>query len=79
MDPIGHVLILFGQDKPGLIGDIGRMLGDQDVNIGHMTFGRKETGGVAMIVINVDAVVSQETLLSIEKMECINSAYMLKF
>ncbi|MGR3175186.1 MAG: phosphoglycerate dehydrogenase [Candidatus Scalindua sp.] len=79
MDPIGHVLILFGQDKPGLIGDIGKMLGDKDVNIGHMTFGRKETGGVAMIVINVDAVVSQETLLSIEKMECIDSAYMLKF
>ena len=79
MDPIGHVLILFGHDKPGLIGEIGKMLGDQDVNIGHMTFGRKETGGVAMIVINVDAVVSQETLLSIEKMECIDSAYMLKF
>jgi D-3-phosphoglycerate dehydrogenase len=79
MDPIGHVLILFGQDKPGLIGDIGKMLGDQDVNIGHMTFGRKGTGGVAMIVINVDAVVSQEILLTIEKMECIDSAYMLKF
>jgi D-3-phosphoglycerate dehydrogenase len=79
MDPIGHVLILLGQDKPGLIGEIGKMLGDQNVNIGHMTFGRKETGGVAMIVLNVDAVVSQETLLSIEKMECINSAYMLRF
>jgi len=77
MDPIGHVLILLGQDKPGLIGEIGKMLGDQNVNIGHMTFGRKETGG--MIVLNVDAVVSQETLLSIEKMECINSAYMLRF
>ncbi len=79
MDPVGHVLILFGQDKPGLIGEIGKILGDQDINIGHMTFGRKGTGGVAMIVLNVDAVVSQETLLSIEKMECIKSAYMLKF
>ncbi len=79
MDPTGHVLILFGQDKPGLIGEIGKVLGDQDVNIGHMTFGRKETSGTAMIVLNVDAVVSPETLLSIEKMECIGSAYMLKF
>ena len=79
MDPIGHVLILFGQDKPGLIGEIGKMLGDQKVNIGHMTFGRKESGGVAMIVLNVDAMVPQDTLLSIEKMECVNSAYMLKF
>jgi D-3-phosphoglycerate dehydrogenase len=79
MDPIGHVLILFGQDKPGLIGEIGKVLGDQNVNIGHMTFGRKETSGMAMIVLNVDAVVFQETLFSIEKMEGITSAYMLKF
>ena len=79
MEPIGHVLILFGQDKPGLIGEIGKMLGDQNVNIGHMTFGRKEASGMAMIVLNVDAIVSPETLLSIEKTECIRSAYMLKF
>ena len=79
MDPIGHVLILLGQDKPGLIGEIGKMLGDQNVNIGHMTFGRKETGGVAMIVLNVDAIVPHDSISSIEKMECINSAYMLQF
>jgi D-3-phosphoglycerate dehydrogenase len=79
MDPVGHVLILFGQDKPGLIGEIGKVLGDQDVNIGHMTFGRKESGGGAMIVLNVDAVVSQKTISSIESMECIDTAYMLNF
>lgn len=79
MDPIGHVLILLGQDKPGLIGEIGKILGDQNINIGRMTFGRKESGGGAMIVLNVDAVVSQETISAIESLECIETAYMLNF
>jgi D-3-phosphoglycerate dehydrogenase len=79
MDPIGHVLILFGQDEPGLIGKIGKILGDQDINIGHMSFGREESGGGAIVVLNVDAVVSQKTISAIESMECIKTAYMLNF
>ncbi|ODS32804.1 MAG: D-3-phosphoglycerate dehydrogenase (PGDH) [Candidatus Scalindua rubra] len=79
MDPIGHVLILVGQDKPGLIGRVGKILGDNKINIGHMTFGRKESGGGAMIVINVDALVPQEILSSIENLKSIKAAYMLKF
>jgi D-3-phosphoglycerate dehydrogenase / 2-oxoglutarate reductase len=79
MDPVGFVLILLGQDKPGLIGEIGKILGDQNINIGRMTFGRKESGGGAMIVLNVDAVVSQEIISAIENIECIETAYMLNF
>lgn len=79
MDPIGYVLVLFGQDKPGLIGEIGKILGDQNINIGRMTFGRKGSGGSAMIVLNVDAMVSQKTILSIESTEYIEKAYMLHF
>ncbi|MFQ5963349.1 MAG: phosphoglycerate dehydrogenase [Candidatus Scalinduaceae bacterium] len=79
MNPTGHVLILFGQDKPGLIGIIGKILGDQNINIEHMSFGTKESGGGAIIVLNVNAVVPQETILSIENIECITAAYMLKF
>ncbi len=79
MNPTGCVLILFGRDKPGLIGEIGKILGDQNINIGHMTFGRKGSGGGAIITLNIDAVVPQEAILSIESLDCITAAYMLKF
>jgi len=79
MNPSGYVLILFGQDKPGLIGEIGKVLGDQDINIGHMTFGRKKDKSDALVVLNLDGAVSHDTIVSLEKLECINSAYMLKF
>jgi len=78
LNPTGHVLILFGQDKPGLIGEIGKILGDRNVNIGHMTFGREEGRSGAIITLNVDAMVPHETISSIENLEFIQSAHMLK-
>ncbi|MDR4505635.1 MAG: phosphoglycerate dehydrogenase [Candidatus Scalindua sp.] len=79
MNPEGYVLVLLGQDKPGLIGEIGQVLGDQAINIGHMTFGRKTDNSNALVVLNVDGMVSLDTIASLENLECINSAYMLKF
>ncbi|MCP5003027.1 MAG: phosphoglycerate dehydrogenase [Planctomycetes bacterium] len=79
MNPTGYVLILFGQDKPGLIGEIGKVLGDQDINIGHMTFGRKTDNSDALVVLNVDGVISLNTIASLENLECISTACMLQF
>lgn len=70
-----HMLILFGKDKPGLIGNIGRVLGNKNINIAHMTFGRKESGGNAITIINVDAAMPQDCIREIEQLEHIESVY----
>ena len=53
--PVGDLIVIMNQDRPGLIGDIGRIVGGGGVNISSMTFGRKEAGGDAMTVLNLDA------------------------
>lgn len=52
--PSGSMLIVRNQDKPGMIGRIGSILGSKGINIGWMTLGRTTQGGDALVIINVD-------------------------
>ena len=54
----GTLLIFTHMDRPGLIGFIGRTLGDEGVNIAQMNVGREEQGGEAIGVVNLDSVPS---------------------
>jgi D-3-phosphoglycerate dehydrogenase len=45
-----------------LIGKIGTLLGEANVNIGNMSLGRQEKAGEAMVVFSVDSLVDDETL-----------------
>lgn len=73
-----HMLVLFGKDKPGLIGDIGSLLGRKKINIAQMSFGRKEVGGNAITVMNVDALLPRECLKEIEQLGHIDDAYFIR-
>ena len=77
--PEGSVLIVHNQDKPGLIGGIGKILGDAGVNIAAMTFGRKAAGGDAIAALNVDAEsLPARTLEAIATMSNVNSVRVVK-
>jgi len=65
--PKGHMLVIYNQDKPGIVGQIGSILGKNQVNIAGMTFGRTKPGGTAMTVLNIDSFVSPKTLKEIKK------------
>ena len=54
----GTLLIFTHRDRPGLIGFIGRTLGDEGVNIAQMNVGREQQGGEAIGVVNLDSVPS---------------------
>ena len=73
-----YMLIIFGKDKPGFIGGIGSLLGSKKINIAHMTFGRKEAGGKAITILNVDASLPRDCLREIEQMEHIEAAYLVR-
>ncbi|MCW8858442.1 MAG: phosphoglycerate dehydrogenase [Deltaproteobacteria bacterium] len=60
--PEAHMLVINYQDRPGLIGKIGTLLGEANVNIGNMSLGRQEKAGEAMVVFSVDSLVDDETL-----------------
>ncbi|WP_049902263.1 phosphoglycerate dehydrogenase [Halococcus agarilyticus] len=58
--PAGHMLVARNEDEPGLIGFIGTVLGDADINIAGMFNARGVIGGEAMTVYNLDEPVSEE-------------------
>ena len=53
--PDGHLLMVFGQDKPGFIGFVGETLAKAGINIARMGFGREEAGGNALVALNLDS------------------------
>lgn len=65
--PEEHMLVLTYQDRPGLIGKIGTILGEAGVNIGAMNLGRSGKGGEAMVVLSVDTPVDETILARLAK------------
>jgi len=52
--PEGELLLIYNNDKPGVIGNIGSTLGKHNINIARMHFGRESAGGMAISVVSLD-------------------------
>ncbi|HHB90326.1 MAG TPA: phosphoglycerate dehydrogenase [Anaerolineae bacterium] len=52
--PEGHYLVSWHEDRPGVIGALGTLLGENDINIAFMHVGRLTPRGVAIIVLKTD-------------------------
>lgn len=77
-DPDGYMLICGTIDRPGIIGNIGTVLGNKGINIAHMTWARKNQAGEAVVVLNTDDVIKKETLKEIEAIDNIEWAKCLE-
>jgi D-3-phosphoglycerate dehydrogenase len=75
--PHGHMLVARNYDRPGVIGFIGTVLGDNDVNIAGMYNGRETIGGEALTVYSLDSAVSEEIVERLEDDERIIQAQYL--
>lgn len=63
--PEGHMLVFSNQDTPGVIGRIGTMLGQDQINIAGFHLGRLAPGGTAVCVVNVDSAIPEAHLQAI--------------
>jgi D-3-phosphoglycerate dehydrogenase len=54
VSPAGHVLVTRHLDRPGMIGRVGTILGEGDVNISAMQVGRRTLRGEAVMVMTLD-------------------------
>jgi D-3-phosphoglycerate dehydrogenase len=52
--PEGPILILSYEDRPGMVGKIGSVLGRHNINIASMHVGRREKRGRAIVVLLLD-------------------------
>lgn len=62
MIPSQYMSFFRYEDRPGMIGKVGTVLGAHDINIASMQVGREKMGGTALMGINVDIPVPRETL-----------------
>jgi D-3-phosphoglycerate dehydrogenase len=60
--PQGAMLIVSNDDRPGMVGRIGTLLGDAGVNIAYMSLGRDRSGGRAIAVLNLDTPIPKHLL-----------------
>lgn len=72
--PHGHMIVMRNRDVPGVIGRVGTILGEHGVNISRFHLGRRERGGEAMALIEIDAPLNKETLQSLRELEQVLSA-----
>ncbi len=64
----GYLLLTRHQDRPGIIGRIGTLLGMRDINIAFMHVGRKTPRGEAIMVLGVDEPIPPDVLEAIRQM-----------
>ena len=60
--PSGVLFILHNNDRPGVVGWIGTVMGKHKVNIAQMTLGRDKPGGTALTILNLDSEPTQPVL-----------------
>lgn len=60
--PDGNLIYAINKDVPGVVGKVGTLLGDREINIAEYNLARTTTGGKAMAIITVDTPLDPDTL-----------------
>jgi D-3-phosphoglycerate dehydrogenase len=75
VEPTGNMILFKNTDIPGVIGQVGTLLGAHNVNIADFRLGRNKNGE-ALAVIIVDSSVSDKTLKELSALNaCISVSY----
>ncbi len=78
-EPSPYILAIQNIDKPGIIGNIGTVLGSAGVNIAAMQWSRNKRGEKAVSFVSVDQDVNQCTLDKLKEMDGVLKVSLIKF
>jgi D-3-phosphoglycerate dehydrogenase len=62
VQPSEHMVFMRYADRPGIVGTVGQILGEESVNIAGMQVSRDAKGGQALVGMTVDSAVSADLL-----------------
>jgi D-3-phosphoglycerate dehydrogenase / 2-oxoglutarate reductase len=77
--PSGRYLFITNRDIPGMVGQIGTLLGARGVNIASMNLGRDRSSDRAVSLVGVDSAVDAATLAELAGRPGIESATLVSF
>lgn len=74
--PSGYMIVTRHKDRPGVIGNVGSVLGKNNINIAGMVVGRSAVRGEAIMILSVDDEVPQAVLKeAVDKAELYDARY----
>ena len=76
--PEGRMIIFTNIDRPGVVGFIGTLLGNHNINIAAFQVGRKQIGGEAISILNVDSPVPASIMKEILDFSGITNVWLVK-
>ena len=68
-----YLLVIENEDRPGIIGAVGSLAGQHDINISFMEVGRVRLRGRATMVVGLDDPMPDSLLNELVKMPAITS------
>ncbi len=74
-----HMLYVTNEDKPGMIGSLGTLLGDNGINIATFALGRSSQGGGAIALIEIDGPIAPDILHRVQTLPHVKQAKALIF
>jgi D-3-phosphoglycerate dehydrogenase len=78
MTPSDTAMIIFNDDKPGVIGAVGTVLGKHGINIQTMGVGQKAAEKKAVLAVSLDASPDEATIKEISQLGFVNEVYHCK-
>ena len=78
MTPQGAVMIIFNDDKPGVIGSVGTACGKYGINICTMGVGQKAAESKAILAVSLDKEPDADSIKELAKLEFVNEIYVCK-
>lgn len=76
--PEQHLLYIKHNDIPGMIGLVGSILGNYQINIGTMQVGRATIGGEAIMVLTLDKKAEKEVVQTLKSLKGIEDVEILE-
>ena len=68
-------MIIFNDDKPGVIGSVGTLLGKHGININTMGVGHKAEQGKAILAVSLDKTLDEKAIADIKGLGFVKEIY----
>ena len=76
--PAGTLMIIYNDDKPGVIGSVGTLCGKHQINISTMGVGQKIGEGRAILAVSLDKQPGEDMVREIGELDFVNEIHVCK-
>ena len=74
----GTMIVICNNDQPGVIGDVGTILGRHGVNIASFALGREGNRAVGVVNVDESSAISEAVLEEIRGLQAIRAARIVR-